>query len=316
MRDAVHGFGGYFVTRRLAGRGAPAPHQQLDAVEGAGETEVEGVDEVVEPAVAPERAHRRVVHHAGEQVGLLAPPVQVRHPGGALLAHHLRELPRRRLDEAGDQRHHRHHLGRGQAGTAHDTHRAVELRQRVGSRQATAAGGVHQPEVTQPQLPVRAGPHLQLGAPAPRLPRVLGLAGALARARRQFAEDGVAHQLDEFGAARHVPVERHRGEAEPLGDPPHRQLGEAVLVGDRHRGAHDRGAVQAGPVRGGVTRRRGPGVACLGLPGCHGLLLAGSPLRLTAVPSWDLWCTRLSVRGKRERESSRGGSGVPCRPVG
>ena len=62
------------------------------------------------------------------------------------------------------------------------------------------------------------------------------------RARREilaadaFAVDGVEHEVEQLSLARHVGVQRHRPDAEALGDSSHRDRVEALGVGQVDRG--------------------------------------------------------------------------------
>jgi hypothetical protein len=63
-----------------------------------------------------------------------------------------------------------------------------------------------------------------------------------------LADDLVDHQADQLGAARHVRVDGHQGDAEAFGDLAHREGGQALRVGDRDaRGDH---LVDADPLLG------------------------------------------------------------------
>jgi hypothetical protein len=54
-----------------------------------------------------------------------------------------------------------------------------------------------------------------------------------------LADDRVADQVDQLVLVGDVPVERHRADAQSLGDAAHRDRLGAFVVGDLDRGAHD-----------------------------------------------------------------------------
>ena len=57
--------------------------------------------------------------------------------------------------------------------------------------------------------------------------------------QRHLARDLVEHQVDEFGLAGHVGVDRHRLEPQSLGDAAHRDRLDALVVGELDRGVDD-----------------------------------------------------------------------------
>ncbi len=76
--------------------------------------------------------------------------------------------------------------------------------------------------------------------PRPRPRRVLAGGGG------RSAHRGVGHRGDQFVLAGDVAVEGHRGAAQFLGDPLHRQRGQPLVVGDGHRDADDHVGGQPG----------------------------------------------------------------------
>jgi hypothetical protein len=62
-----------------------------------------------------------------------------------------------------------------------------------------------------------------------------------------LAEHLVDHQVEQFLLGRHVGVERHRADAEFLGDAVHRGGGQALLVGQRDTGVDHRVQVEPRP---------------------------------------------------------------------
>ena len=76
------------------------------------------------------------------------------------------------------------------------------------------------------------------------------------RRLRVLGVDGVEHQLEQLGLAGDVAVERHRADAEPLRDPPHRRRLEPFGVGELDRGGDDPLDGQAG-LRARARRARG-----------------------------------------------------------
>ena len=77
------------------------------------------------------------------------------------------------------------------------------------------------------------------GARRDRALAQLGLPVAAGGGRLDLAEDEVDHPVEEVVLVGDVVVERHRLDAELLGELAHRQLLGAALVGQRDRGAQD-----------------------------------------------------------------------------
>ena len=71
--------------------------------------------------------------------------------------------------------------------------------------------------------------------------------------RGHLAEHRVEHDVEQLGLAGHVGVERHRADAEPLGDPPHRQR----APGPRRRRARSRPRTIRSTLRPGLGPRVG-----------------------------------------------------------
>jgi hypothetical protein len=65
----------------------------------------------------------------------------------------------------------------------------------------------------------------------------LGLPVAAGGGRLDLGEDQVDHAVEQVAAVGHVVVQRHRLDAELLGQLAHRQLLDAARVGQRDRGA-------------------------------------------------------------------------------
>jgi hypothetical protein len=82
-------------------------------------------------------------------------------------------------------------------------------------------------------VPVLAGDVLELGAPA------------AVREGRGRVDGGVEHQVQQLGLARDVRVQRHRADAEPLGDLAHRERRQTFLAGERDRRLDDLVEVEA-----------------------------------------------------------------------
>ena len=95
-------------------------------------------------------------------------------------------------------------------------------------RRSARRGDLQHPRVPMVELPVLLRHQLQLLPPTP----VRRLRADVLAHRR------VEHQVDELGLARHVGVERHGADTEPLGDAPHGQLRQSLRVGDPDRRAH------------------------------------------------------------------------------
>ena len=96
-----------------------------------------------------------------------------------------------------------------------------------------------------------------------------------------FSADLVGHCVEQFGLARDVGVERHRSDAELVGDAAHRHRGEALAIGDLDGRGDDLVDAEAGS---GSAGWAGPGAPERGedLPDEPGTVLAIHPMLLPA----------------------------------
>ena len=142
-----------------------------------------------------------------------------------------------------------------EAGLVHRLQPVLHERQRVRGHRRRGHRHLGDPRVLVDRLPLDHGPHPQPVPPVvPAEHEVLGPLGA-----------GVPHQLEEFLLAGDVPVQRHRGEPELLGDARHRDRLERPRrrpAGWRPRRSRRRtgpASGRAGPGRGGPRAGPGPG---------------------------------------------------------
>jgi hypothetical protein len=82
-----------------------------------------------------------------------------------------------------------------------------------------------------------------------------GLPVDLERGRLDLTEDDVDHPVDQLDLVGHVVVERHRRDAQLVGELAHRQRLEPVAVGEGHGGLEDALSAEWGSGLGAHSRR-------------------------------------------------------------
>ena len=115
------------------------------------------------------------------------------------------------------------------------TEHGIVVAQVLGAGRAARVHQPHGPAVPQQHRPPGDRPRPQLGPPVAAHDRQV-----------QLAEHRVDHRVEQRLLARDVVVERHRLDAEAAGQRPHRQGGQALLVGEGHRLGDDAVAAQRG----------------------------------------------------------------------
>src|SRR5215216_2120198 len=267
----------------------------------------EGLDPVQYPLKAEgevEVAVVRLVEYPGRQHGVQRrEPLRVGQPGHQppVGAHQLRarlggagrlgggELGlERRLapDEAREQQHRRELRTLGEARVAQAVQAPLQPGHGVGGDRRAADGDAQHPGVApvHPQLAPRPA-----GQPvAPGLLRAPG--------RRRGLEGQVGHQGQQLVPGGDIAVERHGGDAEVGGDPPHRHRLEAVGGCDPHGRGHDPLQAEGGsrPLVG--PRPHPPGRLDAGRQAGPDLVLHRLRFRWVDVLSYDcVYLTQLSV---------------------
>ena len=166
------------------------------------------------------------------------------------------------------------HLQVGESDAVDRAELVLVLGDQVRAQRRAVRGDLEHPRVAVVQVPVRSGDVGQPAAPVGR-----SAAGCAPR-------DGVEHEVEQFGLARHVAVERHGRHLERVGDPAHRQRGEPLARRRRRWRPRTMSAT--------CSRGLGPRRLRSCRPHSSSMLRLGSPPPVNSVVTRSL--TRLQLR--------------------